>query len=260
MINRITLFSIYASIATLLGCGEQLGDKELSDIGMRGDEPRALNECRKITGDNIIYRTAAKFSIAEPKWSSRSPAEKHYNSNCELERIILNFAWIDEKLIPIPRSDIKPPKSVKLPDHYESFTLMMTFRDPANGTSSYEKSHCKNKSPVYEYPDFSVIMCPYLMGAKKSPNITTLPFFPRFEIVDGRLYPTSFTCSHDYYDGYTVEDIHEMEIKYSCRGHWPWRPGAGAMFDINKGKVIQKASKVIKEVEKVLDSWVIEET
>jgi len=260
------------SLAPLLGCSDSNDNKVLENKDIRGNDPKALNECRKVTDNNIIYKTAAKFSISVPSSMRNLSLENSYNSDCELKYMKFHFVWTGEKLIFIPKIGSKELKDFKieigvkenealyLSEGYERLTLMLYFKDPAEGYSAYEKYHCKNKSPVYEYPEYNVIMCPYLMGAKKSPNITTLPFFPRFELVDERPYVTSFECEHKYFDGYTVENIHEIDVKYSCRGSWTWRPGAGGMFDIHQGKVIHKAYNVMRAAETILDSWITEET
>lgn len=255
MLQVILFFWVFL----MSSCSGKDQQVNLPDNTIRGDESTALRKCRVVTDTSIIYTTAAGFKLEIPKWVFNMPLENTHGPSCELRKMKFHFAWIGGELVPISRPGLKPPEGYELPAEYEGLTLMMSFRDPSRDGTRREESYCRKKQPVYEYPGFHVVMCPNLAGADKSPNIRTLPFYPRFELMDGREVPTSFTCSHSEFDGYTVENVYDVEIRHSCRGYWRWRPGASAMFDLHEGKVIRKAYSVMNAAERVLNSWVLGE-
>lgn len=232
------------------GCGD-VGHSNENVI--RGDDDKALNECREVTEESIIYETAAGFKLEIPAWVRNFPFTNRFNADCELTGMILSFAWVDNTLIPVAAVGERNPYKHPFPEQYEQFVLMMSFRPPEQDVDV--ERHCASKQPVYEFPEYRVRMCPYSMSGIV-PKTGTLPFLPRFELMNDHEVPANFGCSHSVFDGYQVDDVTQAEIPYSCRGYWRWRPGAPAMFDIHKGKVIQKAFRIIEAAEITMNSWV----
>lgn len=233
------------------GCGD---GKHSNEHVIRGDDDRALNECRDVVEGSITYETAAGFTLEIPAWVRNFPATNRFNADCKLTDMILSFAWADKTLIPLATVGERNPNNDPFPEQYEQFVLMMSFKPPHQEVDV--ERHCADKHPVYEFPEYRVRMCPFSMSGVKSPNIKTLPFYPWFELMTRDRYPANFGCSHSVFDGYHVDEVTQVEIPYSCRGYWRWRPGASAMFDIHHGKVIQKAYRVIEAAEKTMNSWV----
>lgn len=233
------------------GCGD--GGQSNENV-VRGDSDKALNECREITEESIIYETAARFKLEIPVWVKNFPFTNSFNADCELTDMILSFAWVNNALIPVAAVGERNPHKHPFPQQYEQFVLMMSFRPPEQDVDV--ERHCESKQPVYEFPEYQVRMCPFSMSGVESPNAKIWPFVPHFELMTDHKFPANFGCSNSVFDGYHVDNVTQVEVPYSCRGYWHWRPGAWAMFDIHKGKVIQKAYSVIEAAEKIMNSWV----
>ncbi|MFV8782389.1 hypothetical protein ACNKU7_08195 [Microbulbifer sp. SA54] len=246
----LTIFTL-----ALLGCAPE---EDLDSDQIRGDDRRAI-KCYQTVNDKRIYNTAAKFRLAVPVWMSNLPFENEFNSDCEITKLKLHFAYIDDRLIPVPHSGSTHPGSIKLPEFYDKVSFYLNFKGPEQDRyfKAVQKDICSNKNHTYDYPEYGFRLCPYLT-ADKNRNINTFPFFPRFEVIEEKTIPTSFTCRHEDINGYTLENIYEMDVPYSCRGYWYWRKGASSMFDISKGKVLKKVNKAIIASEALLNSWIIE--
>lgn len=252
--------SIIFALLAVAVASNLIGCKRLDETVEKAatKNPSQPTNCIKSTGDNYLYTTAAKFQLAIPKWALNFKQENHFNQNCELESIILQFGWVDGRLIPMPYPGISPPAEYKLPDRYEPLTLMIAFKSKELVAAPDERAFCRNKNPKHAYEAYNVIVCPYLR-AEKSAHIPTLPFYPRFELIEDRDPPASFTCNHSQLSRYTIDNLHELDITESCRGYWKWRPGAYVMFDLHEGKIVQKAFGVIKAAERIMESWVVAE-
>ncbi|MBF7073985.1 hypothetical protein ISG33_11295 [Glaciecola sp. MH2013] len=249
--------SIYVILVLfLLGCSP---DNQSSQNILRGETNRALNECYQISDDNINYKTAAKFSLSVPSWALNLPLENEFTDTCEITSLKLHFAYINEKLVLMPHPGIKHPNNINFPKFFDTLTLYLNFRDPQKDNYGDAKSNCDNKKPIYEYPEFGFRMCPYLT-AQKNENVQSLPFYPKFETMSKRVHPTSLTCRHEDLSGYTIDNVFDMHVPYSCRGYWYWREGSSGTFDISKGQVLKKFSNAMSAAEVLLNSWVVNET
>ena len=267
MVKISIILFISLLLVLQLGCDKSEERHSFEDEKIRGDEIKAINECRQVNDGDIIYKTAAKFSMAVPITMTNHLPMNWYNQDCELVSMHFYFAWTGQELLIMPKAgteeydDIKVKlegkenENISSSESYMPLSLMLQFSSPWDGYGNYDKEHCKNKNPVYHYPEYNIVMCPSVMGVEKSPNMTTFPFYPRFEISDNREFVTSFSCAHKYFDGYTVENVHEVEVEF-CRGSWLWRSGAGGLFDF-QGKIIQNAASAMGAAEEMLDSWVV---
>ncbi|MEM8511670.1 hypothetical protein RCH14_000961 [Massilia sp. MP_M2] len=113
--------------------------------------------------------------------------------------------------------------------------------------------------PQFNYPEFELRMCPQFKVSANHQPLRTLPYKPRFEVVNEKHPPYSVTCNPDYFAKVGVDNVHEAEVKYSCRGYWYWRPGAAGMFDLGSGKVLQKLHLAMPAAERLLNTWVVQD-
>jgi hypothetical protein len=220
-----------------------------------GEDPvKRQRECTAQKDDLIIYRTAAGFQLSRPSWTYNSAHEDQFNKDCELTYLKLHFALVEGELIPIPHPGISNPHAPELPKSFDELTLMFTFQDPSTDGPGTPEHHCIASKNLYRLPQAGVQMC----GDIASPNITTLPFYPRFEFIDSRDGNPSMQCSHGEIQGRTITDVQKLSTKYSCRGYWTWRPGAHSMFDLGHGEVLKKFKPAIEAAQSTLNSWVIQ--
>jgi len=245
---------LFFTIFTLVIFGCDSG-KDLDTGRISGDDPEAI-KCFQVVNDKRIYNTASKFRLAVPVWAHNLSLENEFNSDCEITKLKLHFAYTNDIILPIPHPGSVHPVPIKLPKLYDKISFYLNFKDP-NGFEVIPKLICSNKNHTYTYPEYGFRLCPYLR-AEKNRNISDFPFYPNFEVIEDKAKPTSFRCRHEDISGYTLENIYEMDVPYSCRGYWSWRKGASSMFDISKGKVLKKVSKAIIMSEALLNSWVIE--
>lgn len=212
--------------------------------------------CRQPAGEDVIYTTAAGFRFAVPAWTDVSAFETTYNARCEVESMILDFAWIDGRLLPIPHEPKDRSRAgIAWPERYDTLRLALSFRPPAMDAAPYRPYTCAAKTPVHHYPELGLRMCPQWAQAK--PEAPVLAFWPRFEIVDDSEYVTSFSCGDRDFVGHPVAQLPDVEVAYSCRGYWRWRPGAHAMFDFGPGKVLRKSASVMRAARATLDGWIV---
>jgi hypothetical protein len=219
------------------------------------------SKCTTKKGDLLIYNTAAGFSISRPVWMSNSALVDQFTTDCKLTYTKLSFAIIQGALIPIPQPGLEPEyghkraKQPPLPERFDKLTLMLRFKDPRSDGPGMPELTCKaaNKiHTIHKMPEFGIQMC----EEGSSPNIKSLPFYPRFEFIDSPNGNPSMTCRHQDFDGVTIENIGQLTAIY-CRGYWTWRPGAHAMFDIERGEVLKKFRPAIEAAESTLNSWVV---
>lgn len=211
-------------------------------------------KCTTRRDGSVIYNTAAGFKLSRPEWMHNLPAEERFTSDCQLASIKLHFALLGNELLPVPHPGIKHPKSVAVPASYDRLTLYLDFESVrAWGSVEPNEWACSSKDKVYKFSELGIQMC----GHGPSPNVTTMPFYPRFEIADGRIPPTSMRCRHEDVEGRHIDDIANILVPYACRGYWSWRPGAHAMFDLGPGEVLKKFRLAIGLAETTLDSWVL---
>ena len=251
--TRSRLFGLLLALLFLCSLGACKQRETTEEFFARGE--RMNRDCRPIVGDRFIYRTAAGFRLSTPTWLRGSPSANHYTPDCRLNYLRIDFAWVDERLIPVPQGGIALPKDVVVPRAYEPVIVMMKFRSPALDVPPDAAHFCRNRQPLYDYPQFRLRMCPThinIFGVASG-----LGFAPRFEIGDKRDDPAAFTCDASDFEGLTAANVYEASIKYACRGHWTWRPGAHAIVDIERGKVLRKADKVMRAVEQTLDAWAV---
>ena len=248
---------LYLTIFTLVlfGCAPEEG---VDPDQIRGDD-RGVIKCYQTVNDKRIYNTAAKFRLAVPVWMLNLPFENEFNSDCEITKLKLHFAYVDDTVMPVPHPGSTHTGRVTFPNFYDKISFYLNFKNPEQDIyfKAAQKDICSNKNQTYAYPDYGFRLCPYLTP-EKNKNIDTFPFFPRFELIEDKKVPTSFTCRHKDINGYNLEDIYEMDVRYSCRGYWYWRKGASSMFDISKGKVLKKANKIIITSEALLNSWIVQ--
>lgn len=244
--------------ATLLLCA--LASCKRSETGAEFHaRTERLNEtCRQSVGTDFVYRTAAGFQLAVPKYASGSLHASQYGADCRLKDIRLVFAWVDGKLIPVPQGGLYHPADLKLPERYESLVVMMSFKPPETMVGPEHWEYCKGKQPRFDYPGDKLLMCPQ-SDSPHPPRLATLPYRPRFEIVGAKVPPYSFSCGDADFDKVTTENVTEAEIRYSCRGYWYWRPGAAGMFDIGGGKVLRQAHRMLPAAERLMDAWIVKE-
>jgi hypothetical protein len=178
----------------LLGCSPE---KDLDTDQVRGDAQDA-KKCYQTVNDKRIYNTASKFRLAVPVWMLNLPFENEFESDCEMTKLKLHFAYINDSLIPVPHLGSTHPGRTKLPKFYDKISFYLNFNDP-NQDSYFEtvqKSMCLSKNHIYAYPEYGFRLCPYLT-AEKNRNVNEFPFFPRFEVIEDKKIPTSFTCRHE---------------------------------------------------------------
>lgn len=235
---------------------------ERSNQVFRGDSQFAINNCWTFNEHNKIFKTAAGFKMAVPIWMQSPSPESSFNSECELTRIILRFAIVENSLKPLRGLGIPHPKEAELPDFYSQLTLYLRFSAPIKNELRPTKNNvpdlmsCDNKEPLHKFPQYNIVMCPSL---KERANIPygNLPFLPMFEIIDDKPFPTYFKCL-DKLKEHSIDRIEEAYVTYGCRGSWYWRNGARAMFDMHRSEVIKQTSDALRQVEPILNSWVLD--
>lgn len=242
-------FLVLVASVGLLGCEPKEGATPQAAQNMQA-------KCTTLRDGLVIYKTAAGFKLSRPEWMHNLSFEERFTNDCELASMKLHFALVGNELLPVPHPGIKHPKSVALPSSYDQLTLFLNFQDVrTQGPGEPSEWACSSKHKVYKFPEFGIQMC----GIGPSPNVTTMPFYPRFEIADGRNPPTSMKCRHEDIEGRKIDDITNLSVPYACRGYWAWRPGAHAMFDLGTGEVLKKLRLAIGLAETTLNSWVLPE-
>lgn len=252
--NRRTARFVLALLGVLLVWFLARGERRETPTEFFARGERLNRDCRPIAGGRFVYRTAAGFQLSVPTWLRGFPTADHYTPDCRLNYLRIDFAWIDGRLLPLPQNGVALPPGVAAPSDYEPVVVMMDFRDPALDLAPDPVHWCRNRQPRYDYPTFDLRMCPSdfpINGAARP-----LGFTPRFEIGGQRGDPVGFGCDAADFEGRTAADIHEARIN-ACRGYWHWKPGAYAIVDIERGKVLQKAGKVMQAVAQMLDAWVV---
>lgn len=233
------------------------GCEESGNRSAKAETTPELDDCRQDLGDYFLYQTAAGFSLKVPKDLQVPVRMGKYNfSGCKLINLDINFAWIHRTLILLPSAS--KYKKLNLPKHYETLRLYISFENHGPFPESYNSRNCISNKQAYEIPKYKIIICPgghMLPGFNK---LGTFPFLPRFELMDIRDTVIDFECSTLKLDGYTLKTIQDINVKHSCRGYWPWRPGVRITFDIFEGEVIKKAFENIHQAKSVIDSWVYE--
>jgi hypothetical protein len=252
--RAIILSLITTCFVLLFNYHEEIG---LFPETMRGDDEYVKKHCIKSSGEYLIYKTAANFSIKIPSWMSLLPIESHFTRRCELTSIKLGFAWVGGKLEAVPHPGRELPDGVRRPDLSETIVLMIDFYDPMMKREPYGLFLCKNKQPLYNYPEYNFRICPKFMPARKNPNIETLPFEPRFELTGDQKWTFNFWCTQNDLKGYTLKNIYDFEGKYACRGYWRWKDGVYIIFDTLGGKVIKEMYERVTQAEITLESLIV---
>lgn len=243
------------ALVMLVACSQER-DSELhaEDFSRyRGNSPYALDNCYRFSKGNTLYKTAAGFGLSIPAWVQNHKPENQFNRDCELTDLKLHFAISEHGIVPVPHPGVNYPDDIDYSSNSDRLSLYLSFKDANAYHSDGEKKSCEHKSPVFNYPEYKLTMCPYLDN-KKHPQIDTLPYYPRFEIEIGVYRPTSLSCRHDALNGYTVKNVYEMNEAFSCRGYWLWRMGAAAMYDVS----LKNAYPALKGAERQLNAWVVE--
>lgn len=209
------------------------------------------SECTTRKDDQIIFNTAAGFQLSRPSWMADFGDE--FNKDCKLISTRFSFAYAHDELIPKPVSGLLHPMHPDLPQNTDKLTLMFKFQDPSSDGPGAPEHNCIANKHIYRLPQIGLQMC----ASGSSPNITTLPFYPRFEFIDSQDGNPSLTCPHDDIEGRTLTDIQRLSVKNACRGYWTWRPGAHAMFDLGRGEVLKKYRPAIEAAQLTLNSWLV---
>lgn len=221
---------------------------------IRGDTDVALSKCRIVADSAITYHISSNTDFKVPKWALNIPLENMFTKNCELTKIKIHFAYLNGKLVLIPHPGFGNPSVPVFPTHFPELTLYLTFN--AAEPERTNKVDCKNKANSIFFNKYQAAVCYSSESPTKSPNLPNWPYYPEFEVYDNGAPIAKFTCSHDELSAYTLNNIEDLNIKYSCRGNWVWKGTASAMFDIN-GDVVKNAGDMLMQAEAILDSWVI---
>ena len=225
----------------------------------RGDTQFAIDNCYKLSNkESNIFVTAAGFKLNIPKWVKIIHHVFQFNKKCELTDIQFYFLISDSEVLPKAHSQSGHPNYQLGFNTTEWLTAMVSFRKPRINSQT-PKNACSNKEGVIEYPEYNLVICPYLK-AEKNKNLEMLPYFPIFQFGNKDKYIATLTCSHSQLKEYSADNLVELDVKYPCRGHWKWRAGAYIMFDISRDYLLKNTYESLINAEKIINSWVVEKT